>query len=126
VQDQLASVPIVETKLAPAGRGSLTLIPVAAAGPALATLIVYVRAPEAATGSAESDFVRDRLAVPAFVVSVSELLAGVLSLGEVTVAVFEMVPAVLGAVTLILMSGAVAPERSAAERVQVTVCGIEA
>jgi len=60
------------------------------------------------------------------VVSVSELLAGVVSLGDDTVAVFEMVPSVLGAVTLILMSGAVAPEASAAERVQVTVCGIEA
>ena len=59
-------------------------------------------------------------AIPMTVVSVSELLPGVLSLGEDTVAVLDRVWAVAGAVTLIVITGAL--EFAAIEaRVQVIV-----
>ena len=61
---QLRCVGIAETKLTPLGRSSVTTTPVAASGPALATLIVYVSAPPAATGSGESVFVSERSAEP--------------------------------------------------------------
>ena len=47
-----------------------------------------------------------RSAIPTVVVAVAVLLPGVLSLGELTVAVLLMVPAVGGAVTTIVMGGA--------------------
>ena len=59
-----------------------------------------------ATGSAESFFVIDRSAIPTTVVSVSELLPGVLSFGDETVAVLDRVCSVAGAVTLIVITGA--------------------
>ena len=52
--------------------------------------------------------------------AVAELFPGVLSFGDVTVAVFEIVPAVLGAVTTIVMAGAVVLGAMEA-RVQFTV-----
>ena len=48
----------------------------------------------------------ETFAIPTVVVSVSELLPGVLSFGEDTVAVLDRVWAVAGAVTLIVIVGA--------------------
>ena len=48
----------------------------------------------------------ERSAIPTVVLAVAELLAALLSLGEVTVAVLLIVPAVDGAVTTIVMGGA--------------------
>ena len=49
----------------------------------------------------------DRSATPTVVLAVAELFAALLSLGELTVAVLLIVPAVDGAVTTIVMDGAV-------------------
>ena len=71
------------------------------------------------TGSGLSVLVIDRSAMPTVVVAVAELFAALLSLGDETVAVLLIVPAVDGAVTTIVKLALVFFTRVA--RVQVTV-----
>lgn len=79
-------------------------------GPLLVTVIVYESGPPAATGSAESVFVMDRLEDPVMVVPSVALLSpgtGSPSLAD-TVAVLLTGPPSDGAVTEIVMAGAAA------------------
>src|SRR5687767_15295446 len=85
------------------------------------TLIVYVSVPLTTTGSGESVFVIDRSATWTAVVAVAVLLPGVLSLGDDTVALLVMEPAVAGALTTIVISGASPTGRLPAVRWHVTV-----
>jgi hypothetical protein len=74
-----------------------------------------------ATGSGLSVFVIDTSGPSTVVAAVAVLFAGVLSLGEDTVAEFVIDPGVLGAVTTIVMFGAAPGARLPPVRLQVTV-----
>ena len=91
------------TKVVPAGIVSTTLTADASSGPAFDTPMVYVNVPLMNTGSGLSVFVIERSATWTDVKAVTVLFPAVLSLGDVTVAVFERVCAALGAVTTIVI-----------------------
>ena len=74
-----------------------------------------------ATGSGESVFVIDRSATWTEVAAIAVLLAGVSSLGEDTVALLVIEPAVLGAVTTMVIAGAAPTGRLPPVRLHVTV-----
>jgi hypothetical protein len=80
-----------------------------------------VSVPFVETGSGESLFVIERSATWTLVLAVAVLFPGVLSFGELTVAVFVIVPAVPGAVTVIVIGGAAPAGRLPPVRLQVTV-----
>jgi hypothetical protein len=103
--------PEAETKLVPDGSGSDTLTEFATiVDELLVTPSVYVSVPPVATGSGLAVFVIETSATPTVVVWVAVSLPGVLSFGDETVAVFEIVPGgedgcVKGAVTTSEMGG---------------------
>ena len=107
-------------KVVPPGSVSVTLTLVAVLGPLFVTVRVYVNVAPAVTGSGESVFVIERSDEAVTVVlSLSLLLPGTGSLTlEATVALLVIVPPALGAVTIIVMTGAAPTPRLA--RVQVT------
>lgn len=96
-------------RVKPAGHVSESDTPVAVPGPALLTVIVYVRTTPspAVTVVTLSVLVTERSAwLATVVVAVAELFPVMLSLGDVTVAVFVNVPGVGGAVTTIVKAAA--------------------
>src|SRR5438105_2603525 len=123
VPEQLQPVPLAETNVVPLGIVSDTVTDVAGTAlELLVTVMVYVTFPLIATGSGESVFVIERSATWTEVDWLAVLLLCVLSLGDETVAVFVMFPAVLGAVTVIVIFGASAPAaRFPPVRLHVTV-----
>jgi hypothetical protein len=108
----------------PAGHVSARDTAAAVDGPALLTVIVYVRTipSPAVTLVTPSDLVTERSAwLPTLVVAVAVLLPGVLSFGDDTVALLVIEPGVAGASTTIVMSGAAPGARFPPVRLQVTV-----
>src|SRR4051794_11540184 len=110
-------------RVKPAGQVSDRETPAAFDGPALLTVIVYVRVTPspAVTPVTPSDFVTVSSARSTVVVAVAVLLAGVSSFGDDTVALLLIVPIVEGAVTTIVMFGAAPIGRFPAVRLHVTV-----
>jgi hypothetical protein len=123
VPEQLQPVPLAETKVVALGIGSETETDVAGTElELLVTVMVYVTFPLTATGSGESVFVIERSATWTEVDWLAVLFPALLSFGEETLALFVIFPALLGAVTVIVMSGASAPAaRLPLVRVHVTV-----
>jgi len=101
---QVPWVGVADTKPTPAGKVSVRVTPVAALGPALLTLTVYVRLPPATTGSGLSVLVTDRSAEAVTVVLAVALLFALLGSASlaVTLAVLVIVPPDVGAVTTIV------------------------
>src|SRR5439155_1627686 len=110
-------------KVTPAGSVSVTVTLLAVEGPALLTLSVYVSVPPARTGSGESLLVIERSAEAVTVVgSVAVLLDELGSeVDALTVAVLEIVPPSLGALTVIVLVEGVLPVGARLARVHVTL-----
>jgi hypothetical protein len=106
---QLPWLGVLETHVTLPGKVSATMTPVAVLGPVFVTVIVYVRfSPTTSTGSGESALRIDRSADALTVVlSLSLLLPGTGSFTlEDTLAVLVIVPPSLGAVAVMVISGA--------------------
>ena len=113
-------VPVADTNVTPAGNVSVTVRFAASDGPLLTTVSEYATEPPATTvGGPSLVIARSALAVTV-VTTVELLLPGTGSaVVEATDAVFDNDPAWFGAVTVTVITGAVAPVASNA-RVQVT------
>lgn len=122
---QIHPVPVAFTYVTPGGRVSVTVTLCAVLGPLLVTVMVYDNAPPAATGSEESVLVMERFDTPVITVGSVELLfegTGSPSLAD-TIAVLLMVPLSDGAVSVTVMTGAVAMPRLALVHVSVPLTG---
>jgi hypothetical protein len=124
VLDPLQPLPwlgVADTNITPAGKGSVTVTPVAVLGPALPTINVYVKFCPTNTGSGDSVLVIERFAevLPTVVVAVLLLLPVFGSDTQaVTLAVLLIVPVELVVTTMVTV--AVAP-LAIVPRLQVTV-----
>lgn len=122
---QVHPVPVAFTYPTPDGSVSVTVTLCAVLGPLLVTVMVYDNAPPAVTGSAESVLVMERFDTPVTTVGSVELLSagtGSPSLAD-TIAVLLMAPLSGGAVSVTVMTGAVAMPRPALVHVSVPLTG---
>jgi hypothetical protein len=117
---QVQPVPAADTKVTPAGSVSVTVRLAASEGPALATTREYVRLAPATTVAA-AVFVMERFADAVTVVLATEVLLAALGSAVVDEIddVLDREPACTGAVTVIVIVGAVAPAARVG-RVQLT------